>query len=120
MRYPLNVKSARLQAVRDAIMAGDGKAHFEILGAGTEGVLARMPLPAPPEVRGDELGIITTPTEIRAIADGAPTSGRIVNGLGEVVLDELRRGPGGDFDTDQDYVRIGQTIRAIQLLIIHP
>ena len=34
MRYPLNVKSARLQAVRDAIMAGDGKAHFEILGAG--------------------------------------------------------------------------------------
>jgi hypothetical protein len=120
MKYPMAVKSARLQAVAAQISAGDGKAHLEILGAGTEGVLARIPLPAPPEVKGDELVVIDSPTEVRAIAEGTPSMGRVVNGLGEVVLDELKRGPGGDFDTDQDYVRIGQTVRATQLLIIHP
>lgn len=73
MDYSLAVKTARMEAVRDSIDAGDGPGVLEIGTAGMATVLVTIPLNEPSgTVTGDTLNFDASGLTANAIA-GAPT-----------------------------------------------
>jgi hypothetical protein len=117
VKYPMQVKTARLRAVLERM--GLEGAMLEVGTAGMTTILARIPLANPPaEVSEDTLQLLGLPAEARAIADGAPEEARIVNAAGDLVVEELARGV--DYEMEAETLKVGKTARLNSLAIIHP
>jgi hypothetical protein len=71
--YSAAVKTARMQAVRDAINAGSGAGKLEIGTAGMALVLVTVPLTDPVTVAGAVLTLLAAPATVAAAA-GAPST----------------------------------------------
>ena len=115
--YALAVRSARMQAVIDAIDARTGPGIAEILDDGYGKVLAVVPLSKPSFIERDGVIIlIGYPNEL-AIDSGRPAAARIKDGDGNVIISGLTVGE--DIHLDRTDIVGGQRVRLVFGSIAH-
>lgn len=120
MKYPLEVKQARMQAVADALNSGEKPPVLEIGTEGMAQVLVRHEITQAIEIEGDRLLVITSPIESQCIGEGDPKSARLLGGDGAVVVEDLKAGPDAEVQIEEETYHPNQTVRVKRFYIIHP
>lgn len=119
MDYATAVKTARMEAVRDSIDAGDGPGVLEIGTAGMATVLVTIPLNEPSgTVTGDTLNFDVSGLTVEAAAAGTAAEACIRDGdNGDIVTGMLVR-KASDPDNDEEVVLVNTSIEADQPVTI--
>jgi hypothetical protein len=106
--YSDDIKTARLQVVRDALVGG----RLELLQG--KFMLARVPLGVG-TIETDELSFAMS--EGIATMKGQPEAARFIDYYGNTVADGLEVGT--DVVLDADSLEVGQTVRIISAIVRH-
>lgn len=122
--YSADIKTARMNAVKDGIDSGGAAGSIEICSAAYAAVLATLPLDYPcGNVAGAVLTIDTTPALEDALADntGVAAVARIKNSAGVVKVQGLTVGAGGtDIVMGSVNITAGLKVQISSLTITHP
>ena len=118
--YSAAVKTARMQAVRDAINAGAGPGVLQIGTAAMASVLASIPLTDPVTVSGAVLTALAAPATVAASAAGTAAAARIRDSDGNDIVTGLTVGTSAaDVIVDNTNIANGQNVTANSATITH-
>lgn len=122
--YAAALKTARLQAVLDAIDGGSasGPAYLEIATAGFASILATIPLAAPSgAVSGAVLTFDFPVEDTSADNSGVAAVARIKDSDGNVIVDNMSVGTSGaEINITSTTIVAGQTVELTTGSITHP
>lgn len=119
--YTTTVKTARMQAVANAIDGGAGAGYIEIGTAGMASVLATIPLSDPcGSVAGGVLTLTMPHSDASADNAGTAAAARIRTSAGTDIITGLTVGTSGaDVILDNTSIAAGQTVTINSATITH-
>jgi len=122
VHYAAALKTARMQAVRDAVNAGSGAGKLRIFSAAYGTLLVEIPLTDPVTVAGAVLTLLAAPATAAAAA-GAPTNAaiaRVVDSDNNMVAEDLTVGTSAsDVILDSVSITAGQDVTINSATITH-
>lgn len=122
VNYAAALKTARMQAVRDAVNAGSGPGKLRIFTAAYGTLLVEIPLTDPVTVAAAVLTLLAAPATAAAAA-GAPSTAaiaRVVDSDNTMVAEGLTVGTSGtDVILDSTSITAGQDVTINTATITH-
>lgn len=120
VNYSAAVKTARMQAVRDAINAGAAAGKLEIGTAAMASVLATVPLTDPVTVSGSVLTLLAAPGTVAAGNSGTAAAARVRDSDNTDVITGLTVGTSGtDVVLDSTNITSGQDVTINPATVTH-
>lgn len=120
VNYAAAVKTARMQAVRDAVNAGSAAGKLEIGTTGMASILATISLTDPVTVSADVLTLLAAPATAVAANSGTAAAARIRDSDNNNVATGLTVGTSGtDVVLDSTSITAGQDVTINSATITH-